>query len=201
MHVRAPARFRWLAHAALLPAAAFAVHQLRYLLAFGGHAGVELQRTGHSYLNSLVPWIVLLLALVAGGFLRALGRAFAGHTSVPRYTVSLAGMWLACTGCLVAIFCCQEFLEGLFATGHPAGLVGIFGYGGWWAIPAAACVGLVLAAWLHGARWVLQEVARRRARGQAAWIGPALVVPRPRDVVVAAWAPLVAGWSDRGPPS
>ncbi len=30
--------------------------------------------------------------------------------------------------------------------GHPAGLVGVFGYGGWWAIPVAICIGLVLAA-------------------------------------------------------
>ena len=56
----------------------------------------------------------------------------------------------------------QEFLEGLFATGHPGGLAGIFGYGGWWSIPAAVCVGLVLAAVFHGARWVLDEVAQRR---------------------------------------
>jgi hypothetical protein len=201
MRVRAPARWRWLAHVALLPPAAFAVHQLRYLLAYGGQAGIELQRTGHSYLHSLVPWIVLLLALAAGGFLRALGRTFAGDTSVPRYTMSLAGMWLACSACLVVIFVCQEFLEGLFATGHPAGLAGIFGYGGWWSIPAALCVGLVLAAWSHGARWVLREVARRRARARAAWVGPALLVPRPRDVVAAPLAPLVGGWSGRGPPA
>jgi hypothetical protein len=201
MRLNVPPRFRSLAHVALLPPAAFAVHQLRYLLAYGGQAGVELQRTGHSYLHSLVPWIVLLLALVAGGFLRELGRACAGHTSVPRYTASLAGMWLACAACLVAIFVCQEFLEGLFATGHPAGLAGIFGYGGWWSIPAALCVGLVLAAWLHGARWVLSEVARRRARAQAAWVGPAVLMPRPRDAVVAQLAPLIGGWSGRGPPA
>lgn len=101
-----------LAQVALFPPAAFAVHQLRYLLAYGGQAGVELQRTGHSYLHSVVPWIVLLLALVAGGFLRALGRACAGQTSLPRYSASLVGMWCACSACLVAIFACQELLEG-----------------------------------------------------------------------------------------
>ena len=78
----------------------------------------------------------------------------AGQRSVQRYTVSLLGLWLACSAALVAIFATQEFLEGLFATGHPAGLVGIFGFGGWWSIPAALCVGLVLAAVFHGARWV-----------------------------------------------
>ncbi len=192
---------RALVQVALLPPAAFAVHQLRYLLAFGGSAGVELQRTGHSYLHSLVPWLVLLIGLAAGAFLRALGRAFAGHTSAPRYTLSLAGLWLACSACLVAIFVCQEFLEGLFATGHPAGLAGIFGYGGWWSIPAALCVGLVLAAVFHGARWMLGEVAQRRARAVSICAGPALVVLRPRDALVARLAPLVGGWSGRGPPA
>ena len=85
-------------------------------------------------------------------------------TALPRYAVSLTGLWLLCSAALVAIFAGQEFLEGLFATGHPAGLAGIFGYGGWWAIPAALCVGLVLACLFHGALWVLDEVAKRRAR-------------------------------------
>ena len=197
----APARFSRLGQVALLPAAAFAVHELRYVLAYGGHAGAELQRTGHSYLHSLVPWIILLLALALGGFLRALGRAFAGRTSLSRYSASLLGMWFACSACLVAIFACQELLEGAFASGHPAGLAGIFGYGGWWSIPAALCVGLVLAALLHGARWVLREVARRRARVGALSSRPALELPRPRSFVVSPRAPLVAGWSGRGPPA
>ena len=118
------------AYVALFPPAAFAVHQLRYWLAYGSDAGVELQRTGHSYLHSVVPWLVLLLALAVGGFLRALGRAFAGQTSRARFTLSLTAMWLTCSAALIAIFACQEFLEGLLATGHPAGLAGIFGYGG-----------------------------------------------------------------------
>jgi len=186
---------------ALLPPAAFAVHQLRYWLAFGDNAGVELQRTGHSYLHSIVPWLVLLLALAVGGFLRALGRAFAGQTSPARFTLSLTAMWLACSAALVAIFACQEFLEGLFATGHPAGWVGIFGYGGWWSIPAALSIGLVLATVLHGARWLVREVAHRRARPYLVVVGPVLLLARPRDVVVVCPAPLVSGWSGRGPPT
>ena len=189
-----------LGQVALLAPAAFAVHQLRYLLAFGGQAGIVLQRTGHSYLHSVTPWIVVLIALVVGGFLRELGQAFAGQKTVPRYTASLAAMWLACSISLIGIFACQEFLEGLLATGHPAGLVGIFGYGGWWSIPAAVCVGLVLAAWFHGARWILRGVARRRARAHARWVRAAPVVPRPRDAAVSRLAPLIGGWSGRGPP-
>jgi hypothetical protein len=200
MRVRMRARGSMVRQIVLLPPAAFVVHQLRYLLAFGGGAGAALQRTGHSYLHSLVPWIMLPVALALGAFLRSLGRAFTGRSSVPHRSVSFRGMWLACSVGLIAIFVCQEFLEELFAPGHPTGLAGIFGYGGWWAIPVSVCVGLVLAAWFHGACWVLQRIVERRMTARRAWTGP--VGPRARtpDLVVARLAPLVGGWSDRGPP-
>jgi hypothetical protein len=193
-------RLRDLAPVVLMPAAAFAVHQLRYYLAYGSAAGAMLQRTGHSYLHSVVPWIVLLVAVALGGFLGALGRAVAGQRSPRRYTTSLVGLWLACTTCLIAIFATQEFLEGLFATGHPAGLAGIFGYGGWWSIPAALCIGLVLAALFHGALWVLEEVARRHTRPRPqkkTRPAPTLV---PVDVLLPRLAPLAEGCCRRGPP-
>jgi hypothetical protein len=109
-------------------------------------------------------------------------------------------LWLISAACLVAIYVCQELLEGLFATGHPAGVAGIFGYGGWWSIPAAVLVGLVLAAAFHGARWVLREVAHRfgdrarRPRAISAPRRPISILPAPR------LAPLADGWSVRGPP-
>jgi hypothetical protein len=194
---RRRAVWRW-SGAALLPPAAFAVHQLRFVLAFGGGASAELQRTGHSYLHSVVPWLVVLVALVVGGFLREFGRALSGQTSAARFTVSFAGLWLVCTAALVFIYCAQELLEGMVLAGHPAGLVGVFGYGGWWAIPVSACIGLVLAAVFHGARWVLDEttarrrvvVVRRKRVAQPRWEGFSAPAP----------APLAAGWSGRGPP-
>jgi hypothetical protein len=187
--------------AALLPPAAFAVHQLRYEIAFGSGAGAELRRTGHSYLHSAVPWIVLLLALAVGSFVGALGRAFRGHTSAGRYTTSLAALWLACSAALITIFTCQEFLEGLFVAGHPAGVAGIFGYGGWWAIPIALCIGLVLAAILHGARWILDEVSRRWSRPRARSRRAAAAVRAPLVAQPRRLAPLADGWSGRGPPA
>jgi hypothetical protein len=192
---------RGLARTAVVPAAAIAVHQLRYLLAFGPTAGVELQRQGHSYLHSLAPWIVVALAWAVGAFLSAMGRALDGQTTVPRYGLSLLVLWLVCASSLVAIYSGQEFLEGLLATGHPPGLVGIFGYGGWWAIPAAVCVGLVLAALLHGARWVLHEVASRRAPTAPPASTPGAVSPRPDDLSLPRLAPLALGWCGRGPPA
>ena len=189
-----------LAPIALMPAAAFAVHQLRYWLAFGSQAGVELQRQGHSYLHSVVPWIVLLIAVALGAFLHALGRAFGGRRSLPRYTASFAGLWLLCAACLVAIYITQEFLEGLFATGHPGGLAGIFGDGGWWSIPAALAVGLMLAAVFHGARWVLLQVFERYGRRIALPHARPVALSSRRDVALPRLAPLARGWSGRGPP-
>lgn len=192
--------FRRLAPLALMPAAAFAVHQLRYWLSFHGAAGIELQRQGHAYLHSLVPWIVLGIALAAGVFLRALGRALGGHCSLPRYTLSFAVLWVVCAACLLAVYTCQEFLEGTFVTGHPAGLVGIFGYGGWWAVPAALGVGLVLAAAFAGARWVLRETARRHSRSVLLPARTAVVARAPRDVLLPRAAALAGGCSGRSPP-
>lgn len=185
---------------ALLPPAAFAVHQLRYQLAFGAGAGAELQRSGHSYLHSALPWLIVALALALGRFLKALGDALAGHTTAARFGASFTGLWAGCVLALVAIFTCQELLEGSFAAGHPAGLEGVFGYGGWWAVPVAACVGLVLAAVLHGARWVVHEVSRRRRRRSGAFSGPVLAILGPADVLGEAPAPLLRGRSSRGPP-
>ena len=191
---------RRLAPVALVPAGAFAVHQLRYWLTYGGHTAAQLQAQGHSYLHSLVPWIVLLLALAVGGFLRGLGRALGGECSLGRYTASLGVMWLTCSACLLAIYVSQEFLEGLVAVGHPAGLAGIFGYGGWWSIPASLAVGLVLASILHGARWVLHEVARRCAACTPAPVRAAPTVRGPFSTPAPRLAPLARGWSGRGPP-
>lgn len=182
-----------------MPAAAIAVHQLRYWLAFGPAASSELQRQGHSYLHSIAPWIVVALAWAVGAFLSAMGRAMSGQRSAPRYGLSLLALWVVSAASLVVIYGGQEFLEGLLATGHPAGIGGIFGYGGWWAVPAAVCVGLVLAALLHGARWILNEVAARRAPAPPS--SSATALPRPRGVTLPRLAPLALGWCGRGPPA
>ena len=185
------------ASAALLPLASVAVHQLRYLLAYRDGAGQQLQRTGHSYLHSAVPWIVIAAALAFGVFLRRLGQAVAGHTSPGRYTLSFVGLWMACAVGLAAIFVVQELLEGVVATGHAVGLAGVFAYGGWWSIPASGCVGLVLAAILHGARWVLDEVARRCARAATSRWRISVLSPRGVCATHAASEPMLGGWSDR----
>ena len=194
------AAIRRLAPLALMPPAVFAVHQLRYWLAYRGHAGLFLHRQGHLYLHSLAPWLALALAVAVGAFLHALGRALGGRHSLPRYTLSFTALWLICATALVAVYVSQELLEGLLAHGHPGGLAGVFGYGGWWSVPAALAVGLVLAAAFHGARWALREVAHRRCHTVAVRRARSPVPRRVYTAVAPAPVPLAAGWSGRGPP-
>lgn len=187
--------------AGLVPVAAFAVHQLRFLLAFGGGAGVELRETGHSYLHSVVPWIVLVIGVSVGAFLWSLSRAASGRQSVAHRGLSFVRLWLVCALSLLAIYCAQETLEGLFATGHPTGIAGIFGFGGLWSIPSAAVVGLVLATLMHGASWTLEQVSRRCGLAPEQVARRAPVVLSPIDAVRVSPDPLVRGWCDRGPPA
>jgi hypothetical protein len=184
-----------------MPAAAFAVHQLRYWLAFGGHVGDVLRAQGHSYLHSVGPWLVVLLAIAAGGFLRELGRALGGRCTGPRHALSFTALWLVCAAVLIGIYAAQEMLEGVLATGHAGGLSGVVGYGGWWAVPAALGVGLVLAALFHGARRVLHRIAaHRRPRGPSRPRPTAVARPAGARLVLPL-APLAGGWSGRGPPA
>src|SRR5947209_9255702 len=85
--------------ALLVPVAALAVYQLRFAVAFGGDAASVLARQGHAYLHPLAPWIVLLIALAAGGFLWTLGQALRGQRNVSRFTLSFLALWLTCSGC------------------------------------------------------------------------------------------------------
>jgi hypothetical protein len=200
--LRGPLRLpRLVARAGLVPVAAFAVHQLRYLLTYGSRAGAELTDTGHSYLHSVVPWIMLLVGVSVGAFLWSLGRAAFGKRSASSKGLSFLVLWLVCACCLLAIYCTQEFLEGLFATGHPTGIAGIFGFGGLWSIPAATGVGLVLAAILHGVSWTLDQVSLQHGSAPRATARRAPLVAHPRRVARVTAGPLVRGWCDRGPPT
>ena len=164
--------------AALAPLAALAVHQLRYVLAYRGAATEELAAQGHSYLHSLTPWIVLSCATAFGGFLSRLARArVTGRRGAPP---SLIRLWLAAALGLLAIYASQELLEGFFATGHPEGVVGIFGGGGLWALPAAAFIGGLLALALRGAAALIARVAARPPRSQPPRCARAAARPPPR---------------------
>jgi len=65
--------------AALIALAALAVHQLRYLLAYGSDAHTELLRQGHAYLFQSLPVLIGFgLSAIAASLVRAVLRAPVG---------------------------------------------------------------------------------------------------------------------------
>ena len=138
--------------AALLALGALALHQLRYLLAYGGHAGAELERQGHSYLEFAAPLLIacavalVMASVVVPALLRlapTLARDVCGTERAAGYAAALLTVYFA-----------QELSEGLLAGGHPAGLAGVLGGGGWLALPLAMALGAaasIARSWLYRA--------------------------------------------------
>jgi hypothetical protein len=179
---------RWRSSLFLVPAAALVVHQARYSLAYGSHANAELAAQGHSYLTSVVPWAILALALGAGAFLRRLvdGRSLGRAPG--------ATLWLLTTAGLIAIYAVQESLEGLLVAGHPGGIAGVVGHGGWWAVPVAALLALAIVALLRAGHAVLRFAPARAAT----WPRIALVFPT--APILVSPAPLARAAAGRAPP-
>jgi hypothetical protein len=149
--------------AALLPLAALAVHDLRYRLAYGGDAGRELARQGHAYLGIAKPLVGVLCALAAAEMVARLARAWRIGEAAER-NWSRSRLWALATAALLAVFFGQELLEGAIFAGHPAGLAGILGAGGWLALPLSVAVAGLLTLLLAGARAVAHVLAARRRR-------------------------------------
>lgn len=141
-----------------MPAGAFVVHQLRYSLAYGPQAGTQLSSQGHAYLGSLVPWLVLATAAAFGGKLARIALARRA-----RRVPSFVAVWVTSALALVVIYAAQETLEGLLAQGHPGGFAGVFGQGGWWSLPLAALVGLVIALLVRAGAELERAVTRARS--------------------------------------
>src|SRR5262249_774552 len=104
----------------LLGLGAFAVHQLRYVLAYGSETHHELASTGHGYLSHVAPVLAALvtaalIATIVAAELRARGVGAARPLGVP------AGALTFSAGVL-AIFATQELLEGVLLPGHASGI-------------------------------------------------------------------------------
>lgn len=122
---------------AILALGAFALHQLRYLIAFGD-SSADLAGPGHAYMSELLaPTAVLFLAGTLGTLLR--GTEGASPTRAP-----LSRRLAVFTAALLAIYLAQESLEGTLAAGH-AGSPAILAHGGWIALPLAAAIGALCA--------------------------------------------------------
>jgi hypothetical protein len=188
VHVRS--RSLRLRFAALLAVAAFAAHQLRFLLAYGHDAGHVLSEPGHEYLPFAEALVLVVLAVALAQFARA---ALSRRSDVPIAPASFGSLWLRSSAAITAIYLTQESIEGAFAPGHP-----VLAHGGWLIAPIAIALGAAVAALMRGADRVLVHLSRRARPGvrRAAPLvrSRGLSIPRPR---LAALACNLAG---RAPP-
>ncbi len=177
--------------------AAFALHQLRFLIAYHGAAHHELARQGHGYLRVLVAIVPAVLVLTALHFAGSLAAARRGDAEVPAPRIRL--LWPAASSGLFALYAVQESLEGFLEAGHPVGLGGVLGHGGWVAVPLAVFLGLVVALLLRGAAAIVGYVAGQAARG--ALRRPARSLLRLPRISPAPLEPLACHLAGRGPPT
>jgi hypothetical protein len=179
---------------ALVALGALAVHQLRYLAAYGSDTGHQLAHQGHGYLFSALPVVAgFAAAALAACVLRS---AVAG---MPNRTRSAGPLLYALA--IVSVFSCQELMEGAFSEGHAVGLGAVFAHGGWLAVPLALVIGWTCSALDRGVRRLenLAAGARgrrvRRSRPEATVGRPHCVLTIPRIA-----APLAFGIARRPPP-
>jgi hypothetical protein len=211
-----------------MPAAVLTVHQMRFLLAFGGSSGEQLEKEGHQYLSALAAPIAMSVAIVVGLFFARLAKAWRvgeapsvgaapasrsthdGATrcggrdprAVPRGRsprIDFLRLALLIGAALLALYSCQELLEGMLSNGHPEGFDGVFGDGGWWAVPLSLACGTVIAAALRGARAAIRWAASRHRAHQASH-GRPTPTPRPRRLTLPRPAPLAGAAAGRAPP-
>jgi hypothetical protein len=155
---------------ALLAGGAMAVHQLRYLLAYGDGSHHALESQGHAYLGAVAAAVVGLFVLAAVDYAVRLWRAEAGSPPKGRQ------LWAACSLWLIAIYGSQELAEGQLAAGHPHGLNALFGHGGWIALLLALVIGGVISLLLVASERAVRFVAARRRADRVS----AETSPRPR---------------------
>jgi hypothetical protein len=154
----------------MLAGGAFALHQLRYLVGYGDRSHGQLAHQGHAYMTLFAPVVAVALMLLAADFCARLIGARAGRPDgrSPR----ALELWCMATACLLAAYGAQETLEGALAPGHPGGVAGVVGHGGWAAIPLAAGIGLAIAVAVSGSERAIELAAE-----------PAVRVARPRPLV------------------
>jgi hypothetical protein len=182
--------------AALIALGTLAVHQLRYVIAYGSAAHEQLLRQGHAYLFGALPILVSfsVAALAAGLLWAALGRARAGSP-----VASPAPRALLYAVAIVAVFAVQESVEGGLSAAHASGLAAVFAAGGWWAIPLALCFG-GLCAVLDGGLAKLESRLAGPDAPRPARRSPAAATPSTRLAVPLASLPLAFGLARRPPP-
>jgi hypothetical protein len=185
--------------AAVMTAAALGVHELRYLIGYGGDAGSTLAAQGHGYLAFAAAGTAALLAAAVSGLLAAMARVHrTGERDIGGLPFGL--LWLSASIGLALVYCGQELLEGVLAPGHPVGLAGVIATGGWTAFPLSFALGLVVALLLRGADAAIAAVARRRVAPDAPARAAGPLRP-PRPVLAPPASVLALNLAGRAPPA
>jgi hypothetical protein len=182
--VRSPLR---VAHnvrlASILAVGAFALHQLRYLIASGASAG----QGAHGYMTDLMaPVAVLVLVAALATLIRGTEGAAAARAPLGRRIALF-------TAALLAIYAGQESLEAIL-TGH-APLAG-----GWVALPLAAAIGALsalLASALERVERAIAIVHSERLRKRPPAVRGRALPARGLSLL---FAPLAFGLARRPPP-
>jgi hypothetical protein len=186
--------------AALLVLGALAVHQLRYLIAFGADSGEALHSQGHSYLAQALPVLVALAVALAASTVVA--GALARESRHRGHAPGVARRALAYAAALLVVFAVQELVEGALSEGHPAGITALVAAGGWIALPLALAFGLAAVAvellLLRAEGAVATALGRRPPRRRRAG-GPSSLHGRAAGPPLAA-TPLAFGLARRPPP-
>ncbi len=161
---------------ALLCGGAVAVHELRYLIGHHGEAAESISSGGHAYLAVLAPTVGVVLFLLLVDFALRLVQAVRGGLRASAPIPPFRPLSAAASGCLVASYGLQEFLEAVLATGQPPSVAVVVGHGGWLAVPLAIAIGTLIALLLRGAEVVIARVARG-ARANQSRVRPSSVGP------------------------
>lgn len=182
--------------AALLSGGVFAVHQLRYLFAYGHESHQALRAQGHAYLTLLLPAVVIALTLCAASLVAALvlGDRRTNEHAPPNWR----RLWASSTGLLLLAYVVQESLEAALEPGHALGLAVLAGRGGWIALPLVIAIGLMVALLLVGAATAVARVAARAHHSSPGRVRLACrPLPLAPTVALESFARFLVG---RGPP-
>jgi hypothetical protein len=182
---------------ALLSLGALAVHELRYLAAYGHDTGAALASQGHGYVSELGgPAVGLGLALLLGSVLGC-ARPPRAHTGDGPALGSTAALYC---GAIVAIYCVQESAEGALFAGHAAGLAAPVAHGGWVALPLAIAAGLLCALGARALERVDEALASPLPSGAPLPRTSTVRAPNPADPRVALGCMTLAFGIARRPP-
>lgn len=183
--------------AALVALGSFAVHLLRFAIAFASGSGDELR--GQAFLGHVPP------TLAAIGFALLLARFWVSYSGRTTAAGSSAGKgWqrsLAFGVAIVSVYIAQETLETALFTDHAQGLAGVLGNGAWLAVGLAFLFGplcVLLDVGIGRLEARVSRSARLRLWGGATAFARPLVLAR---IAPKGLSPLAFGLAQRPPPA